>query len=196
MLEFKNIVLYYEDKLIFDNLSLKIKRGSKVCISGPSGKGKTSLLMMLLGIIQPQSGTTKINGKTITPNTISNIRKQIAWLPQNIDIPVNSGYELCKLLSIKSENETILYLKKLGLSPDILYKAFTEISGGEKQRIIIAICLSLNKPILILDEPTSALDNESIYKLIHTISELKDLTVISASHNAKWVMSCDNIIKI
>lgn len=198
MIECRGIELYFKEKKIFKDLSFKIEKGSKVCISGPSGKGKTCLLNMLLGIIQPQSGTIIINGKKVNEKNISEIRRLIAWLPQNVNIPVNSGFELSKLLGVKpvNYNNTQNILEGLGLSRSIFYKDFTEISGGEKQRIVIAICINLNKPILIIDEPTSALDNESIGNLISIISKMKDLTVISTSHNAKWVTSCDIVIKL
>jgi polar amino acid transport system ATP-binding protein/putative ABC transport system ATP-binding protein len=77
-----------------------------------------------------------------------------------------------------------------------LYKPFDEISGGQKQRIIIAICMSLDRKILLLDEPTSALDNESIDDLIALVKRIKNMTLLSASHNPLWIKAMDQVVEL
>jgi len=198
MIECENIDLSFEGLTIFQNFSLTIGKGDKVGISGPSGKGKTSLMKMLAGLLVPDSGKIRINNELLGPDTVNTIRKEIAWLPQNIDLPVDSGYELAKLLDPDFRGEKVLenFLEQLGLLPGMLHKSFTQVSGGQKQRIILAVCLNLNKSILMLDEPTSALDTESVEKLIATLSEMKELTVVSISHNERWLQSCDKIVNL
>ncbi|MFA8434874.1 MAG: ATP-binding cassette domain-containing protein [Marinifilaceae bacterium] len=198
IIECEKLGLTFDDNVIFANLSFRIEKGSKVCISGPSGRGKTTLLKMLAGLVVPQSGTVRIKGQDLLPETVYSIRKEISWLPQNVDLPVESGEELARLLNPKFEGigQTGFYLEKFGLEPTYYRKNFSYVSGGQKQRILLAVCLNLNKPILLLDEPTSALDEDAIDKLIATISSLQDLTVVSVSHNEKWIRSCDKIIQL
>jgi polar amino acid transport system ATP-binding protein/putative ABC transport system ATP-binding protein len=88
------------------------------------------------------------------------------------------------------------YLLKLGLEKDFISKDFSKISIGEKQRIIISICLSLDKEIILIDEPTSSLDVGSIKLLTDTIKSLNGKTIISASHNQTWLDSTDKIISL
>ena len=75
-------------------------------------------------------------------------------------------------------------------------KNFTEMSVGQKQRVVIAACLTLDGDILLMDEPTSALDNHSIEKLISTINSLENKTILSVSHNSKWIDNSDLIIEL
>jgi polar amino acid transport system ATP-binding protein/putative ABC transport system ATP-binding protein len=132
----------------------------------------------------------------IDENSISDIRKRMAWIPQNINLPVNSGSELMELLELKNQEKVNPFLNRLGLEKEFLHQDFKEISGGQKQRIVIAVCLSMGKKIIFMDEPTAALDDETISSLIETVTKLKDTTVISASHNQQWIESCTKQIKL
>ncbi|WP_297092502.1 ABC transporter ATP-binding protein [uncultured Draconibacterium sp.] len=197
MIRCENIHLSYKNKLILSDFNLEVKKGENVCLSGASGKGKSSLLNMLQGYVIPQKGKVFIDGELVSATTVKNIRKKIIYVPQNIHLPVKNGNALIELLSTKSElSKTYHLLKQLGLSKDFLNQDFLKISGGQKQRIIIAICLSLPKEILLMDEPTASLDDKAINLLIKTIYELKNKTIVSASHNQHWAASCNRTIKL
>jgi putative ABC transport system ATP-binding protein len=197
MIECKNINLAFSGKSLFDDLNFAIDNGDNVCISGPSGKGKSTLLKILQGYIIPDHGSIQINNQALTPTTIKSIRKSIIWVPQNINLPVNTGWELMKLMNIQPNKELVnSTIQKLDLEETIIFKDFSQISGGEKQRIIISICLSLNKNIVLMDEPTSSLDDVSIKLLIKFVRSLKGKTIVSASHNHLWVNDADKVINL
>jgi polar amino acid transport system ATP-binding protein/putative ABC transport system ATP-binding protein len=197
MIECKHISLSFSDKALFRDLNFQINAGENVCLSGGSGKGKTTLLKILQGYVIPDDGHVRIASDIINPSTIKQIRDSIIWIPQNINLPVNNGLELIKLMNIRSNTDHILYLsKELGLEEDMIFKDFNIISGGQKQRMIISICLSLEKKIILMDEPTSSLDKKSISRLIKVIQSLKDKTIVSASHNQQWISSTDRTIII
>lgn len=198
MIQIKNISLSYEDELVLDNVSCEISKGQNVCFWGPSGSGKSSLLKLLMGFEIPSSGEIIIDGIPVNEENITDIRKNIGWIPQNINLPVNNTKELIKLLYLdkKQEKEFNDYTKKLNLDDNLLNKDFQEISGGQKQRIVIAAVLSLDKPILLMDEPTSALDADSVDNLINLILKNNELTVISASHDKKWADANDQILHL
>jgi polar amino acid transport system ATP-binding protein/putative ABC transport system ATP-binding protein len=197
MIECKNINLHFEDKVLFDNLNFRIEEGEHVCLSGVSGKGKTTLLKMVQGYIIPDDGQVLINESLLTSSAIKVIREMTTWIPQNVNLPVNSGMGLIKLLNIQSRKDDIKnYCITLGLDKDILTKNFDIISGGQKQRILISICLSLDKKIILIDEPTSSLDDKSIEVLIKLIKSLRGKTIFSASHNHLWVKSADKTINL
>lgn len=82
------------------------------------------------------------------------------------------------------------------LSEELLSKNVKEISGGQKQRVILASCMLLNKPLLLIDEPTSALDVAVKKKITDYILEQKELTVIAVTHDDYWIERSDNVIEI
>jgi len=198
MIRINNLTLELNGKKIIDNMSFSIKKGEKVCIWGPSGSGKTSLLRILMGQLEIKSGEILIDNSPLTASTLQAIRGKIAWVPQNINLPVNTGNELADLLGSSGDfrNKVKEFVEQLGMSEDLLSKNFNEISGGQKQRIILANCLALERPLLLMDEPTSALDNHAIDLLISTIFSNKKQTLISATHNEKWKQQCDRLINL
>jgi polar amino acid transport system ATP-binding protein/putative ABC transport system ATP-binding protein len=197
MIHCKNIDLTFSGKKIFDNLNLYIEQGKNVCLSGPSGRGKSTLLKMIQGYITPDKGNILINNTILSTITVKDLRGSITWIPQNINLPVKTGWELMNLMHIQSNIESVNgFIEKLGLEEDIISKDFDKISGGQKQRIIIAICLSLNKQIILMDEPTASLDDVSIKLIIETVQSLNKKTIVSASHNRLWVNSTDKKINL
>lgn len=191
------ISIQFNNKPIFSDLTFSIAENKHTCICGPSGKGKSSILKVLQGYVPLFAGTVTFNGIGLNPSTITAIRKQIAWVPQNINLPVNNGAELLHMLEQQqNEDKAIAYLSSLGLEKSFLAKPFDEISGGQKQRIIIAACLCLGRKVLVMDEPTASLDEGSINTLIETVQSLQETTVISASHNPSWIEKADEIIEL
>lgn len=191
------ISLSFSGKVIFDNLNIEITPGENVCISGASGKGKSTLLDLIQGYVRPSSGTIKINGQILNEKTVKQIRNKIISVPQNIHLPVKTGTRLMELMEVSTNiSEVRKYMNQLGLEEEIISKDFSKISGGQKQRLIISICLSLKKDIILMDEPTASLDDKSIELLIKTVKTLKGKTIVSASHNKLWVNSTDRIIEL
>ncbi len=198
MIQIKNISLSYGDEKVLDKINFEINKGQNVCFWGPSGSGKSSLLKLLMGFEIPQSGKVIIGGMELTRENIEPVREKIAWIPQNINLPVNNSKELLNLLYLdkKQQQKFENYIRKLNLDDNLTNKDFREISGGQKQRIVIAAVLALDKPIILMDEPTSALDSDSVDKLINLILKNNKLTVISASHDKKWADANDLILQL
>lgn len=197
MIQCENIDLSFAGKVVFDNLNLSVEKGKNVCLSGPSGKGKSTLLKILAGFVIPDRGQVVINDKVLDTTTIRQIRDSMIWIPQNINLPVENGLELMKLLHLSAHLQSVNgFIQKLGLEQDMIGMDFSKISGGEKQRIVISICLSFDKEIILIDEPTSSLDDDSIELLISTIQSLDRRTIVSASHHQKWVNSADKVIAL
>lgn len=198
MIKFNNVSLSFDELVICKDLSFELDQGDSLCLSGPSGKGKSSLLKLILGIIKPNAGTIYIDGFELNSDHVNEIRNEIVWLPQNIHLPVNSGKELTDLLDLNDYQYQLYqsYLDKLGIPSNGKEKLFTEISGGQKQRLVLAACLSLDKPILLLDEPVSALDDQSIDLFIDVVNSLEGKTIVSTSHNMKWLKHCTRVIEL
>ncbi len=194
MIRCESINLRFGEKIIFNNLNLVIRKGEHLCLSGASGKGKSTFLKLLQGYVLADSGNIIINDTSLNPLTIKEIRRQMAWIPQNINLPVRNGSELITLMQMNDKLESIISIAdRLGLEKDLIRQDFLKISGGQKQRLIIAICLAMEKQILLMDEPTAALDSESIQKLAKYIGELHGKIIVSASHNPIWIESAQNV---
>jgi len=197
MIQLKDISLSFSGLTVFQDLSLTIAAGQNVCLSGPSGKGKSSVLKMLQGYLLPDSGSIYINDKELNSINIWDIRSQITYVPQNINLPVDNGEELLRMLDARERKDAAhSYVGLLDLSPEMLSKRFDKMSGGQKQRVVIAVCLSLDRSILLLDEQTSSLDDEAVKKLAAVLKKVENVTIVSASHNPIWMNAADKTITL
>lgn len=188
MIRSKNISLSFGNITILKDLTFTIEKGDNVCFAGPSGTGKTSVLKMLQGYILPDAGLIEVKGMELNISNIKHIRSLMAYIPQNINLPANDGTELLKLLHAGERKDQVNhFIEELGMPAEMLVHRFEEMSVGQKQRIVIAICLSLGREIILLDEPTSSLDHGSVKKLINVIQALDNKTIVAASHNSDWM---------
>jgi len=176
---------------IFSNLSLCVNKNEKVLILGKSGLGKTSLFRLILGFEQPGSGKIMVNGLSLDKDHVHQIRQQLFYLSQDIDLrnetilglvtdiwEFNFDRDLCQ----EEINRQLTFLE---LSPGILQKRTGKLSGGERQRIGLLIGFLLDRPIWLLDEPTSALDDAMKKKIATHILSL-DKTMVIISHDHCW----------
>lgn len=195
MIDIKGLNIQYRQEVIFDNFDWKIEKGEKLAIIGDSGKGKSTLLNLLAGFIPQFTGGVTINHVELSPETILSIRQQIAYLPQDIGLNLNTVEELFympfefELNKSKrpTQKQIIEIFEHFGLSMVLLTKKVNEISGGQKQRILLASCLLLEKEIILLDEPTSALDKSVKEKITDYVLAKKNTTVIAVTHDDYWL---------
>ncbi|NOZ36384.1 MAG: ATP-binding cassette domain-containing protein [Chlorobi bacterium] len=204
MIEISHLNLYFSNENIFNNFSLFIKRGEKIALTGESGKGKTTLLNLLAGFIPDYKGIVNVFGKSLNAENVSEIRKDIAWLPQDTSLAVKTVKELFYApfefeanKKMKPENNKLTEIfKEFELSEKLLDKKINEISGGQKQRIMLASCFLLKKSLLLIDEPTSALDEKVKKKITDYILNQKNLTVVAATHDDYWIKKSDKIVEL
>ena len=176
---------------IFSDLTLCVNKNEKVLILGKSGLGKTSLFRLILGFEQPKSGQIRVNGLQLNQIHIHQIRRQIFYLSQDIDLKNDIilrlltdvwEFNFSQPLPREMVDKELNFLE---LSPTILQKRTKDLSGGERQRTGLLIGFLLNRPIWLLDEPTSALDNTMKKKIAdHILSS--DKTCIIISHDHRW----------
>lgn len=204
MISFNNCSFIYKDKLLINNLSFNINRGDKYVLFGPSGSGKSTIINAILGFERPNNGDIIVDGRQCNNDNFAYIRSITSYLPQDISLPYTTVKELIYSpfeFKINKHNtptnqEIFYYFKKLGLNENLLNANINEISGGEKQRILLATTILLKKPILLLDEPTSALDAKSILMTIDTLKSLSETTMLAISHDEMFTNSFDNKILI
>ncbi|NLA62999.1 MAG: ATP-binding cassette domain-containing protein [Bacteroidales bacterium] len=128
----------------------------------------------------------------------------MAWLPQDTSLNIGSVEELLLapfgFLQNKENKPTkeaiAAIFRAFDISEELLSKKVSEISGGQKQRVILASCMLLNKPLLLIDEPTSALDNAVKEKVANYILKQDDITVIAVTHDHYWIENSDTVLHI
>ncbi len=190
--ETHNLTKYYKEKLAVNNVNLRINKGSVYALLGPNGAGKTTTIRMLLGIMVPTAGQIKINDLDIIHNP-KKIRGEIGILPQNSAAyhDLNAMHNIKFILDlhgIKFKNvkdQLSEYFVQLEITPDLLNKPFSKLSGGEQRAIAFIMAIIIDKPILILDEPTSGLDiarAKYIRAIIKDLAETKNKTILLSSH--------------
>ena len=190
MIRFNNISIKFKDKIVLENFNLDISTGEKILISGVSGKGKSTLLKILMGFTLPNSGTIIVNGLELNEININTIRKTIAYMPQSTPF-INMKVEklIQTILNYKEnlhikfdKNNFLKYLNEFSLNENILEKEVNQLSGGEKQRLAFIIILLLDRDIWVLDEITASLDIDLKEKVIDYILNTKK-TVILVTHD-------------
>ena len=196
MLQIEGASIAYGHDILFSNFNLQLRRGEIACISGSSGCGKTSLLNAILGFTPLKEGRITVNNIVSDKNSIDLIRKQIAWIPQELALPLEWVKDMIQLpFSLKanratpfSEMQLFNCFEELGLEEELYYKRVNEISGGQRQRMMIAVASMINKPLIIVDEPTSALDPELTAEVLRVIKDLaaQDMTMVIVTHAMRF----------
>lgn len=205
---FENVSYRYpnSDSDTIKDFSLEVNPGDCIAIVGSSGSGKSTIMNMIIGFLQPTKGVMKIDGKPIGALNLASYRHFISVVPQNSilfkgTIKENITYGLYNV-SDEELQRTIEYAnitEFLDTLPDGLNTVVGEhgdkLSGGQKQRISIARALIRDPKILILDEATSALDNISEYHVQQAISSLiKGRTTFIVAHRLSTIRNADKIV--
>ncbi|MBC8442318.1 MAG: ATP-binding cassette domain-containing protein [Deltaproteobacteria bacterium] len=191
MINFESVYLKRNDKEIFSGLDFFVQKNEKVLIQGKSGIGKTTLFKILLGFETIDKGRVTFNKKDIVKEHITEIRHQIFYLSQDIDLKnekvKNLLEEILEYNLLKNQDKAHFadLLNFLDLNDIILNQSIKELSGGERQRIGLLIGFLLDRPVWLLDEPTSALDDIMKNKIIDYIIG-QDKTIIIISHDDVW----------
>ena len=208
-IKFNNISYVYPGtkKAIFQNVNLSFKKGEFIGIQGPNGSGKSTILDLLLGLIKPTAGSLTIDDKPI--KSIKSWQKNIGYVSQNINLIDSSIRKNIALgiLDIEiNENRIQDLVRKLDMVemlnnlPDgldtIVGEDGVKLSGGQKQKIVIARSLYHNPQVLILDEASSALDTKSENQIIEIISKIDNITIFLVTHREASLKKCTYTIKL
>ena len=206
MLHIENICIAFGTEVLVSGFNMKLERGETACIVGQSGCGKTSLLNAIMGFVPLKEGVIGVGGIVLDKLTIDIVRRQIAWIPQELALPFEWVKEMVALpfgLKVNrsvpfSEERLYEYFDELGLEHDLYTKRVNEVSGGQRQRIMLAVAAMLNRPLIIIDEPTSALDAGSTDKVLAFFRRQaeKGAAVLAVSHDKDFASGCHYLIEL
>ncbi len=194
MIKLSNIAKSYQERVILAPLSLEIPAQQSLALIGPSGCGKSTLLRIVLGLIEPDSGSIEIEGQPLTKETCRQLRQRIGYVIQDGGLfPHLTASENVSLMarqlnwSAQKIDSRLAELAQLvHLQVNLLSRFPAEMSGGQRQRVGIMRALMLDPSILIFDEPMGALDPLVRHQLQQ---DLKDIfqhlrkTVLFVTHD-------------
>ncbi len=204
--EYKNVVLRYENYNILDGVSLSIKQGEHIALVGDSGGGKSTFMNMLLRFYDPDEGEVCINGTNIKEFTQKSLKHHIALVTQRIYIFQDTLAANVAYGQEEIDEEKIIEALKLADAYDfvmqledgiytMMHEAGANLSGGQRQRIAIARAIYKHASLLLFDEATSALDNESEKRIQAALDEYtKDKITITIAHRLSTIEDADKIL--
>ena len=208
-LSLQNINYRYpsSEKNIISNLSLEIPYGSKVGFVGPTGSGKTTVIDIILGLLEPADGNVIVDNNILDRSSHASLRSMIGYVPQTIflrdgtvseniafgidkkDVDIKMVKKAAEIAQISEHIEELPHNYETQVG-----ERGVKFSGGQRQRIGIARALYLNPRILILDEATSALDVITEESVVHEImNSLENITIITIAHRLSTIKDCDEI---
>ena len=206
MLHIENICIAFGTEVLVSGFNMKLERGETACIVGQSGCGKTSLLNAIMGFVPLKEGIIRIGGMVLDKSTIDTVRRQIAWIPQELALPFEWVKEMVALpfgLKVNrsvpfSEERLFACFDELGLEHELYTKRVNEVSGGQRQRIMLAVAAMLNKPLIIIDEPTSPLDADSTGRVLSFFRRQAErgTAVLAVSHDKDFASGCHYLIEL
>ena len=203
---FKNVSFAYGSRPpVINDFNLTIASGKKVALVGESGAGKSTIAKMLLNFVNIKAGSISISGYDLHDLDHNNLRRRIAYIPQNIQLFTGSIKDNLKIGNPEATYEQMINASQMAGAHMFIeklpnrYDAFVEegganFSGGEKQRLAIARALLSEAELYIFDEATSHLDSFSEKKLQNMIfNQMKGATILIIAHRLSTIVNCDLI---
>jgi len=208
LLELNKISLKFGNKIILDNLNLKLNNGEILGLLGPNGVGKSTIFNLITGLISPDYGSIIINSEIVNKYPIykRTLQFKIGYVPQYggffHDLTVFENLKAIAEITIKNQsyrNEKINSLiSKFELDPISNIKAEL-LSGGQKKKLVIAIALISEPKFLLLDEPFAALDVmtiKTLQEIIVNLQSKQNISIILCDHQARDLLACVDIAAI
>ena len=185
MIATKNLTFAYAEEPVLNDISLNFRAGEFTGVIGPNGSGKSTLLKLIGGILPSPSETVFFKNRELSHYKKKELAVSIAWIPQEkqmafsfkvIDIVMMGRHPYLSPLSFEGENDYQIAEEAMKQTQVLEFanRSFNEISGGEKQRVMIASAISQKPEVMLLDEPTSALDIKYQIEILSILKQLND----------------------
>jgi iron complex transport system ATP-binding protein len=191
------------EQLVLDDVNAGVRRGGLVGILGPNGSGKTTLLRLLGGLLRPSRGRISLDGVDLHAIPRATVARRMAMVPQEtqlafeytvLEMATMGRYPHLGAFEIEGPEDLEIACEALRATGThhLASRLFNTLSGGEKQRVVIAGALAQNPDILLLDEPTASLDlayQLEIRSILHKLNRERDLTIVVSTHDLNFAAS-------
>jgi iron complex transport system ATP-binding protein len=204
ILELRDLTCGYGHRKVLSNVDLTVAAGDNLCLLGPNGVGKTTLFRTILGAIDPMGGEVRVDGKSLGHQSRRHRARLMAYVPQAhtapfpfhvIDVVLTGRTAHIPLTSAPTHHDEAVAraaLERMDIA-DLADRPYTELSGGERQLVLIARALAQEPRVLIMDEPSSHLDfgNQArLLSLVRSLVHEGDLAVLMSSHFPNHAFAC------
>ncbi len=208
LVDIANLDFAYGRSPVLRGINITVEEGSTLGLIGNNGGGKTTLLRLILGLLEPQAGTIRIAG--LSPRDAVRRGDVFGYVPQNPTVPESFPISVRDVARLGLVGKTGMFrsakredlahvdatLDRLGLT-ELADTPIGDLSGGQQQRVYIARALACRPKLLVLDEPTTGIDHKTEQQFVQLLTELRQelgLTVIFVSHDLRAVTSvCDRV---
>ncbi|MDP6665625.1 MAG: ABC transporter ATP-binding protein [SAR202 cluster bacterium] len=210
-LEVRDLRFAYNNRPVLDGFNFRAAKGELVGLVGPNGTGKTTLLRLLSGVLRPLGGSVMILGEETRRMPTSERARLVSVVPQDPRTPMGlTAFDLVLLgrnphlglLQWEGRRDAEIAMHSMALTgtDDLAQRRFENLSGGEKQRVLIALALAQQVPVMLLDEPTSNLDiahQPAVMELLADLKREAKGAVVVAMHDLTLAAQfCDRIVII
>jgi len=200
---------YHRGALAIDDVSMSVARGSIVGLIGPNGSGKTTLVRLLNGTLSPSEGSVSLDGVRLSTFSRRDLARRIAVVPQEthvtfdftaLEIVLMGRYAHLGAFALEGPEDMAVAQRALASTgtESLASRQFATLSGGEKQRVVVAGALAQSSDILLLDEPTTALDLGFQFEIAALLSRLNrehGTTMIVSTHDLNFAaMLCSELV--
>ena len=196
-------------RLVLSQVSLEIARGSVVGLLGPNGSGKTTLLRLMSGVLSPGAGAVRLDGQPIGRIARRDLARQVAVVPQEtratfdftvLEMVLMGRYPHLGPFELEGPADVDIARAALGATGTsaLEERLFATLSGGEKQRVVIAAALAQASDMMLLDEPTTALDLRyqfEILAVLRTLNAERGTTIVVSTHDLNLAAAlCERVV--
>ena len=203
----ENLYFSYDDHPVLKGVSFHLESGRFLSLLGPNGAGKSTLLRCMLGLLAPQKGRTLIDGKDISHMAVAELARTIAYIPQSHSPIFNYSVMDMVLMGTtaqlgsfsspgpRQKENAEQALLKLGIA-DLKHCGYQNISGGQRQMVLIARAIAQDARILMMDEPSSSLDFGNRILVMQTVKKLTEegYTVVQSTHDPDQAFLYSDVI--
>jgi ABC-type multidrug transport system fused ATPase/permease subunit len=203
----ENLTFAYKNENVLEGARMVVNKGEIVAVAGPSGIGKSTIMKLILGLIEPDEGEIYINTSDGRLKVDSGMRKLFAYVPQGNMILSGTIRENIAFCNSEASSDAVMRAAKAAMIWDfisslpngmetVIGERGLGLSEGQIQRIALARALLSDAPVLLLDEATSALDEATEKGLLENLKKMNDRTCIFISHKQRTIKNCDKIFYI
>jgi phosphonate transport system ATP-binding protein len=217
MIKFENITKTYPDGTVaLNDVSFEVPKGQFCVLLGHSGAGKSTILGLVNGLVQPSSGSVTVDGSEIAPKTLQSVRRKVTMIHQEFNLSSRSSVAVNIMSGALAEVSTIMAMmgwfperirrkccelvERVGLTEKHLKRRVSALSGGQQQRVGIARSLMLDPLVILADEPIASLDpsvSREILAHLRTIAKERGCTILCCLHQVEMAkIFADRIVGI